>query len=119
MDEPTLIARSQQGDQEAFAHLVRRFDPLVRSLAARYVGARDAADAAQEIWPAVYRKLWQQSTRSAPQRPSSPGTSGPRSRAWPRRGGSGTGMRMKMRTKRRTRAEEGAASGLLDGALAA
>ena len=59
MQEPSLVARARDGDREAFAALVERYSGLVRSLAALYVGPGDAPDAAQEIWIAVFRKLWQ------------------------------------------------------------
>ncbi len=59
MDEQRLIKQAQQGDKEAFDLLVERHDALLQSLTAWYVGARDGPDAAQEIWLAVFRKLWQ------------------------------------------------------------
>lgn len=54
-----LVQQALAGHQEAFAQLVERFSPLVRWLTTCYVGSRDGPDAAQEIWLAVHRKLWQ------------------------------------------------------------
>lgn len=59
MEEASLVTRARRGDREAFAALVQRHTDLVRSLATLYVGPQDAQDAAQEIWIAAYRKLWQ------------------------------------------------------------
>lgn len=59
MDERQLIAAAQSGDREAFAALVSRHERFVVSLIGWYVGRGDAPDAAQEIWLAVYQKLWQ------------------------------------------------------------
>ena len=59
MDEWQLVQKAQAGDQEAFAHLVERYDRLLRRLVAQHINHSDAPDAAQEIWLAVYRKLWQ------------------------------------------------------------
>ncbi len=59
MEEPSLVAMARAGNREAFAALVEQHGGLVRSLAALYVGAQDAPDAAQEIWIAAFRKLWQ------------------------------------------------------------
>lgn len=59
MDERNLVMRAQAGDKEAFAGLVDRCGRLVLSLATCYLGSAEAPDAAQEIWLAVYRKLWQ------------------------------------------------------------
>ena len=47
----------QAGDHGAFADLVVRHGALVQRLCALYVGRRDAADAAQEIWLTVLLKL--------------------------------------------------------------
>jgi len=54
-----LVLRAQQGDKEAFAQLVQEERSLVLRLAAGYLGWRDAEDAAQIIWTAVWRKIWQ------------------------------------------------------------
>lgn len=59
MDERNLVICAQAGDKEAFAGLVDRYGRLVLSLATCYLGPTEAPDAAQEIWLAVYRKLWQ------------------------------------------------------------
>ncbi len=58
-EEAPLVARARAGDLQAFEQLAERHGALVRSLAALYVGAGDSADAAQEIWIAVYRKIRQ------------------------------------------------------------
>ncbi|HWI60813.1 MAG TPA: RNA polymerase sigma factor [Symbiobacteriaceae bacterium] len=59
MDEWQLVVDAQAGSHEAFAQLVTRYDAFLRRLVAYYVGSGDVADAAQEIWLQVYRKLWQ------------------------------------------------------------
>ena len=58
-DEQDLIRRARGGDRSAFALLMERHTALVRSLAALYLGRQEAADAAQDIWLTVFRKLWQ------------------------------------------------------------
>lgn len=59
MDEWHLIQEAQAGSHEAFAHLVAQHDAFLKRLVAQYVSPAEVADAAQEIWLAVYRKLWQ------------------------------------------------------------
>lgn len=59
MDDTQLVERARAGDRDAFAALVERYNDLLVSLAAWYVGGQDAGDAAQEIWLAVQAKLWQ------------------------------------------------------------
>ncbi|MGE5559641.1 MAG: RNA polymerase sigma factor [Chloroflexota bacterium] len=59
MDERQLIEAAQAGDRDAFAALVSRHERFVLALVRWYVGAADAADAAQETWLAMYEKLWQ------------------------------------------------------------
>jgi len=59
MDEWQLVREAQAGSHEAFAHLVERYDRLLRRLVAQHVQQSEIADAAQEIWLAVFRKLWQ------------------------------------------------------------
>lgn len=59
MDEWQLVMAAQAGNHEAFAHLVEHYHAFLRRLVAHYVGKEDVADAAQEVWLAVYRKLWQ------------------------------------------------------------
>lgn len=54
-----LILKARGGDREAFVQLVQSMNRLVLSLAAGYLGWQDAEDAAQIIWIAVWRKLWQ------------------------------------------------------------
>ncbi len=60
--ELELIQSAQKGDGDAFAHLVKGYESFLRSLVTLYLGSArqaDIADVAQEIWTAVYRKLWQ------------------------------------------------------------
>lgn len=59
MSDAELVARAQAGDNEAFNELVTKYHPLVISLARHYVGQNMAEDLAQELWLAVYRKIWQ------------------------------------------------------------
>lgn len=59
MSEWHLVGAAQAGDHEAFACLVQRHDAFLRGLVAHYVSGEDVDDAVQEIWSAVYRKLWQ------------------------------------------------------------
>ncbi len=59
MDEATIVARAQAKDEGAFTWLVDRYGELLLSLVGYHVGRRDAPDLIQEIWVAVYRKLWQ------------------------------------------------------------
>lgn len=59
MDEWQLVRLAQAGDEAAFSCLVERHQGLVRAIVTQYVGSSDAHDAAQEVWLAVHRKLWQ------------------------------------------------------------
>lgn len=59
MDEATIVARAQAKDEDAFTWLVDRYGELLLSLVSYQVGRGDAPDLVQEIWVAVYRKLWQ------------------------------------------------------------
>jgi len=59
MDEWRLVKAAQAGNHEAFAPLVERYEPFLRRVVAHYVSGDEVADAAQEVWLAVYRKLWQ------------------------------------------------------------
>lgn len=59
MDDDHIIGRAKMGDKTAFASLVEEHGKLVSALARYYVGASDCQDVEQEIWLAVYRKLWQ------------------------------------------------------------
>ncbi len=57
-EEQIWVLRSLQGDQEAFAHLVIRYQRHVYNLAYRMLGnAEDAEDAAQETFLRAYRAL--------------------------------------------------------------
>ena len=59
-DSKDLLAVQQtlQGDTVAFNDIVRRYTPLLYSLAYRYVGgAEEAEDAVQEIFLKVYKSL--------------------------------------------------------------
>lgn len=55
----TFIAQAQAGDREAFGQIVREKQRLVLQLTAGYLGWKDAEDAAQVIWTAVWSKIWQ------------------------------------------------------------
>jgi len=56
--DPALARAAQAGDEAAFAKLVRRFTPVVYSLAMRTLANRaDAEDAVQEIFLKAYRAL--------------------------------------------------------------
>jgi RNA polymerase sigma-70 factor, ECF subfamily len=53
-----LVARSQQGDRDAFSSLVVRYQDRVLNLAFRRLGDRDVAlDVAQEVFLKAYRAL--------------------------------------------------------------
>ncbi len=57
-DETALIRAAQQGDQEAFAQLVRSYDRAVLRLAMNLLrNAEDAQDVYQEAFLRVYRNL--------------------------------------------------------------
>lgn len=59
MNEWPLVTTAQAGDHEAFSHLVERYQAYLSGLVVQYVGKDDVADAVQEVWLAVHRKLWQ------------------------------------------------------------
>lgn len=59
MGERQLIEAAQSGNKDAFTKLMSRHEQFVLTRIRWYVGRTDAADAAQEIWLAVYQKLWQ------------------------------------------------------------
>jgi RNA polymerase sigma-70 factor (ECF subfamily) len=53
-----VLARARAGDEEAFAVLVRHYDPGLRALAFRLLGSRDRMDdALQEAYVRAYRAL--------------------------------------------------------------
>jgi RNA polymerase sigma-70 factor (ECF subfamily) len=57
-DEKTLIARSRNGDWEAFGTLIQNNQRMIHSLAYRMSGSQaDAEDLAQETFVAAYRGL--------------------------------------------------------------
>jgi RNA polymerase sigma-70 factor, ECF subfamily len=55
---PGIVARARSGDQEAFAALIKHYDPGLRSLAYRLLGDRDRMDdALQEAYVKAFRAL--------------------------------------------------------------
>ncbi|HHW06403.1 MAG TPA: sigma-70 family RNA polymerase sigma factor [Clostridia bacterium] len=57
-DEATLIARSQQGDVEAFGELVALYERQVYTIAYRFMGnPEDASDLAQEAFVRAFRAV--------------------------------------------------------------
>lgn len=58
MDEESLVQRAREGDEAAFAALVRRYTPMLMRLARMYVPTDALAeDVVQETWVAVVRGL--------------------------------------------------------------
>jgi RNA polymerase sigma-70 factor (ECF subfamily) len=56
--EGSVLDRARRGDQEAFAALIRHYDPGVRALAYRLLGDRDRMDdALQEAYVRAFRAL--------------------------------------------------------------
>jgi RNA polymerase sigma-70 factor, ECF subfamily len=54
----SVVERAKQGDQEAFAALIRHYDPGLRALAYRLLGNRDHMDdALQDAYLNAYRAL--------------------------------------------------------------
>jgi RNA polymerase sigma-70 factor (ECF subfamily) len=57
-DDQSLVERAREGDEEAFATLVRRYSPMLMRLARMYVPTDALAeDVVQETWVAVVRGL--------------------------------------------------------------
>lgn len=57
-EEAVLIEAAKSGDQEAFRHIVERYQGAVHNLAYRMLGTpEEAEDAAQEIFVRLYRQL--------------------------------------------------------------
>lgn len=57
-EEAVLIEAAKSGDQEAFRHIVERYQGAVYNLAYRMLGTpEEAEDAAQEIFVRIYRQL--------------------------------------------------------------
>ncbi len=57
-DEQEWICRSRNGDPEAFAELVGRYQRMIDALAYRMTGSQhDAADVTQEVFVQAYRRL--------------------------------------------------------------
>jgi RNA polymerase sigma-70 factor, ECF subfamily len=53
-----LLDRARRGDQEAFAAVIRHYDPGLRTLAYRLLGDRDGMDdALQEAYVKAFRAL--------------------------------------------------------------
>lgn len=59
MAESEWILRAKQGDEEAFAFLVNKYNYLIKSTIAFYMNKRMVEDVSQEIWVQIYKKLWQ------------------------------------------------------------
>ena len=56
--ETAVLDRARQGDAEAFAIVVRHYDPALRALAYRLLGSRDRMDdALQEAYVKAFRAL--------------------------------------------------------------
>jgi RNA polymerase sigma-70 factor (ECF subfamily) len=54
----TILDRARRGDQEAFAAMIRHYDPALRALAYRLLGDRDRMDdALQEAYVKAFRAL--------------------------------------------------------------
>src|SRR5690349_21487204 len=65
-DDQTLVERAREGDEDAFATLVRRYSPMLMRLARMYVPTDALAeDVVQETWVAVLRGLDRFEGRSA------------------------------------------------------
>ena len=57
-DDQSLVERARQGDEDAYATLVRRYTPMLLRLARMYVPTDALAeDVVQETWVAVLRGL--------------------------------------------------------------
>lgn len=57
-DDQSLVERAREGDEDAFAVLVRRYSPMLMRLARMYVPTDALAeDVVQETWVAVLRGL--------------------------------------------------------------
>jgi RNA polymerase sigma-70 factor, ECF subfamily len=55
---PDVVERARRGDQEAFAAVIRHYDPGLRALAYRLLGDRDLMDdALQEAYVKAFRAL--------------------------------------------------------------
>lgn len=58
VDESSLLLQAQQGDQQAFTHLVEMYQKPVFNLCYRMLGSvEDAEDAAQETFLKAYRSM--------------------------------------------------------------
>jgi RNA polymerase sigma-70 factor, ECF subfamily len=65
-DDQSLVERAREGDEDAFAALVRRYTPMLMRLARMYVPTDALAeDVVQETWIAVLRGLDRFEGRSA------------------------------------------------------
>ena len=56
-DRVRLVAGASRGDVDAFGRLVREHSGLVRRIALRTLGPKDAQDASQEVWVRVWRNI--------------------------------------------------------------
>src|SRR5919198_3005040 len=58
MDDSSLIARAKEGDLDAFAELVRRYERRVRSVLAQLLDdERDVEETAQDVFVQAWRNL--------------------------------------------------------------
>lgn len=65
VDEATLIAGLQAGDQEAYRVAVAKFSPRMLATARAIVGPSNADDVVQDAWVTVYRQIERFEQRSA------------------------------------------------------
>lgn len=57
-DETMLLARLREGDERAFTDLIERYQPVLMSVAIRYVGTRSVAEeVVQETWVGLLRGI--------------------------------------------------------------
>lgn len=59
MDDSEIVVSARAGDKAAFSCLVEHYSKFLHQLVSYYIPPQDIPDVAQDIWLAVYRKLWQ------------------------------------------------------------